>query len=84
MEAIRERIQPAFRDIGQEVAPDLTVATAEDVHVHIAQHSLFTRRIVKKVYNVSTTSKKQSSSSVAIFRQNKFINCDAKSYSKLF
>ncbi len=39
MEAIRERIQPVFRDIGQEVAPDLTVATAEDVHVHIAQHA---------------------------------------------
>ncbi|HBF59757.1 MAG TPA: DUF1054 domain-containing protein, partial [Exiguobacterium sp.] len=25
MKAIRERIQPVFRDIGQEVAPDLTV-----------------------------------------------------------
>lgn len=39
MKAIRERIQPVFRDIGQEVAPDLTVATQEEVHVHIAQHA---------------------------------------------
>jgi len=39
MHAIRERIQPIFRDIGQEITPDLTVAIEEDTHVHIAQHA---------------------------------------------
>lgn len=39
MEAIRERIQPVFRQIGQDVAPDLTVHLAEDMYVHIAQHA---------------------------------------------
>ncbi|KTR25267.1 MULTISPECIES: YktB family protein [Exiguobacterium] len=39
MHAIRERIQPIFRDIGQEITPDLTVAIEEDMHVHIAQHA---------------------------------------------
>ncbi|MCT4781203.1 MULTISPECIES: YktB family protein [Exiguobacterium] len=39
MEAIRERIQPVFKQIGQEVLPDLTVHLAEDIYVHIAQHA---------------------------------------------
>ncbi len=39
MEAIRERIQPVFRQIGAEVSPDLTVNLAEDMYVHIAQHA---------------------------------------------
>ena len=39
MSAIRERIQPIFRDIGHEVAPDLIMAIEEDMHVHIAQHA---------------------------------------------
>lgn len=39
MEAIRERIQPVFRNIGAEVSPDLTINLAEDMYVHIAQHA---------------------------------------------
>jgi len=39
MHAIRERIQPVFKQIGQEVSPDLTVNLAEDMYVHIAQHA---------------------------------------------
>ena len=34
-----ERIQPVFRQIGQDVSPDLTVHLAEDMYVHIAQHA---------------------------------------------
>ncbi len=39
MEAIRERIQPVFSQIGLEVSPDLTVHAEEDMYVHIAQHA---------------------------------------------
>jgi len=39
MTAIKERIQPNFRAIGEAVSPDLTMLLGEDVHVHIARHA---------------------------------------------
>lgn len=39
MQAIRERIQPKFRAIGQALLADLSVLTGTDMHLHIAQHA---------------------------------------------
>ncbi|MCD8509236.1 MAG: DUF1054 domain-containing protein [Bacillus sp. (in: Bacteria)] len=39
MEAIKERIQPKFKEIGAAVSEDLAKATGEEMHVHIAKHA---------------------------------------------
>lgn len=39
MEAIRERIQPKFRVIGEMLVDDLTVMTGDEMFLHIAKHA---------------------------------------------
>ncbi|WP_430786198.1 YktB family protein [Virgibacillus flavescens] len=39
MEAIRERIQPKFQQIGEKLQDDLSTMTGNDMHIHIAQHA---------------------------------------------
>ncbi|SEB43445.1 DUF1054 domain-containing protein [Paenibacillus sp. GP183] len=38
MEAIRERIQPKFKELGDSLAADLSVLSGHDMHLHIAKH----------------------------------------------
>lgn len=38
MEALRERIQPKFRLLGDELRADLSALSGNEMHVHIAQH----------------------------------------------
>ncbi|ASK63626.1 hypothetical protein CFK37_16405 [Virgibacillus phasianinus] len=39
MTAIKTRIQPKFKEIGDALTDDLTAITGQDMHVHIAQHA---------------------------------------------
>jgi len=39
MAAIRERIQPKFRAIAEQIADELSVQTGQDMHLHIAKHA---------------------------------------------
>lgn len=39
MVGIRERIQPKFREIGEQLSDDLTVLTGKDMYLHIARHA---------------------------------------------
>ncbi|MFZ3579621.1 YktB family protein [Virgibacillus sp. DJP39] len=39
MEAIRERIQPKFQAVGEEIKTDLSNTLGYDMYVHIAQHA---------------------------------------------
>ncbi|SDC78294.1 Uncharacterized protein YktB, UPF0637 family [Paenibacillus sp. UNCCL117] len=39
MEAIRQRIQPKFKELGGELLQELSVQTGEELFLHIAQHA---------------------------------------------
>lgn len=43
MEAIRERIQPKFKSIGDELSGPLSEMTGKEMHVHIAKHARRTK-----------------------------------------
>jgi uncharacterized protein YktB (UPF0637 family) len=38
MEAIRERIQPKFKELGDSLAADLSLISGSEMHLHIAKH----------------------------------------------
>lgn len=39
MEAIRERLQPKFKEIGSELNEDLSIILGNDMYLHIAKHA---------------------------------------------
>ncbi len=39
MQAIREQIQPKFREIGNILSDDLSIMAGNDMHLHIAKHA---------------------------------------------
>lgn len=43
MEAIRERIQPKFKAIGNELVDDLTLLLGKEMYLHIAKHARRTK-----------------------------------------
>ncbi|WP_059104981.1 YktB family protein [Shouchella shacheensis] len=50
MEAIRERIQPKFKDIGDELVNELTSMTGSEMYLHIAQHARRTKNPPKDTW----------------------------------
>ncbi|MFC4556970.1 YktB family protein [Virgibacillus kekensis] len=50
MDAIRERIQPKFKAIGDALADDISELTGNEMHIHIAQHMRRTKNPPKDTW----------------------------------